>query len=142
METLIRLATAHAKARLSAKVEESDAREAEMIMRFALYKEVPKRHRRKKRKLNHGGAVRKGSESGDEDDEDSQDEDEENEGTQRMNAPLAPAPQEPQDPIWGDESQDTDMVDNAPAESEEMRKSTRCVALLYFPCKIAAQLNS
>ncbi|KAJ3933024.1 MAG: MCM2/3/5 family-domain-containing protein [Lentinula lateritia] len=125
LETLIRLATAHAKARLSAKVEESDAREAEMIMRFALYKEVPKRHRRKKRKLNHGGAVRKGSESGDEDDEDSQDEDEENEGTQRMNAPLAPAPQEPQDPIWGDESQDTDMVDNAPAESEEMRKSTR-----------------
>ncbi|KAJ4476585.1 MCM2/3/5 family-domain-containing protein [Lentinula aciculospora] len=128
LETLIRLATAHAKARLSAKVEESDAKEAETIMRFALFKEVPKRrHRRKKRKLNHGGAVRKGTESGD-DEEDSDEEEEEPESPQRMDAPAraaAPPDREPQDPIWGDQSQDVDMMDNAPAQSEEVRKNNR-----------------
>ena len=51
LETLIRLATAHAKARLSATVEELDAEAAEGILRYALFKEVVrprkagKRHR-------------------------------------------------------------------------------------------------
>ena len=40
LETLIRLATAHAKSRLSSKVEERDAEAAEEILRFALFKEV------------------------------------------------------------------------------------------------------
>ncbi|KAE9401976.1 ATP dependent DNA helicase [Gymnopus androsaceus JB14] len=125
LETLIRLATAHAKARLSAKVEESDAKEAETIMRFALFKEVPKRQRRKKRKLNHGAAAaRKGSESGDEDEEES--EEEEEDPPQRMS---------PQDPIWGDQSQDVDMADDAPAdESDEVRKNNR---LKSFRTKIS-----
>ncbi|OBT51629.1 hypothetical protein VE04_08113 [Pseudogymnoascus sp. 24MN13] len=39
LETLIRLATAHAKARLSPIVEERDALAAEAILRFALFKE-------------------------------------------------------------------------------------------------------
>ncbi|TFY80190.1 hypothetical protein EWM64_g3829, partial [Hericium alpestre] len=39
LETLIRLATAHAKARLSPKVEDADAKVAEDIMRFALFRE-------------------------------------------------------------------------------------------------------
>ncbi|KAF5384042.1 hypothetical protein D9757_006986 [Collybiopsis confluens] len=130
LETLIRLATAHAKARLSAKVEESDAREAEMIIRFALFKEVPKRQRRKKRKLNHGGAARKGSESGDDDEEESDgEEDEDEEAPQRMDAPAsAPAPaapRPPEDPIWGDQSQDVDMVDGAPADSDGSGKIAR-----------------
>ncbi|KAJ3718462.1 ATP dependent DNA helicase [Lentinula raphanica] len=130
LETLIRLATAHAKARLSAKVEESDAQEAEMIMRFALFKEVPKRQRRKKRKLNHGGAARKGSESGDEEEEDSDEEDEENEAPQRMSVPpaAAPARRQPEDPIWGDQSQDIDMPQDAPEESDETRKTNRTKA--------------
>ncbi|TFL06362.1 ATP dependent DNA helicase [Pterulicium gracile] len=79
LETLIRLATAHAKSRLSAKVELADALEAEVIIRFALFKEVPKRtQRRKKRKLNTGGARARGDEdeSGTEDGE-GDDEDEE-----------------------------------------------------------------
>ncbi|CAD6577009.1 MAG: MCM DNA helicase complex subunit [Tremellales sp. Tagirdzhanova-0007] len=54
LETLIRLATAHAKARLSANVDERDALAAEEILRFALFKEVLKPERRKKRKLNNG----------------------------------------------------------------------------------------
>jgi DNA replication licensing factor MCM3 len=40
LETLIRLSTAHAKARLSSRVEERDTQVAESILRFALFKEV------------------------------------------------------------------------------------------------------
>lgn len=51
LETLIRLSTAHAKSRLSSRVEEKDAREAEAILRFALFKEVVEDERRKRRKM-------------------------------------------------------------------------------------------
>lgn len=51
LETLIRLATAHAKARLSNRVEERDAQAAESILRFALFKEVVEDERRKRRKV-------------------------------------------------------------------------------------------
>jgi DNA replication licensing factor MCM3 len=50
LETLIRLATAHAKARLSQRVEEKDAHAAEAILRFALFKEVVEDDRKKRRK--------------------------------------------------------------------------------------------
>ncbi|KAH8700451.1 putative DNA replication licensing factor Mcm3 [Talaromyces proteolyticus] len=50
LETLIRLSTAHAKARLSSRVEEKDAKEAEAILRFALFKEIVEDGRRKRRK--------------------------------------------------------------------------------------------
>ncbi|KAJ7630534.1 MCM2/3/5 family-domain-containing protein [Roridomyces roridus] len=122
LETLIRLATAHAKARLSQNVDEADAREAEAIMRFALFKEVPKRERRKKRKLNTGAGVAR-----DEDDSDDES-DEELEAPARMSMPppppqgkkgtptpepqLAPAPAPAaatQDEIWGENSQDVTM---------------------------------
>ncbi|KAF8078335.1 MCM2/3/5 family-domain-containing protein [Lyophyllum atratum] len=112
LETLIRLATAHAKARLSTKVEEADAKQAEEIMRFALFKEVPKRQRRKKRKLNDGGAARKG-EHGEGSDEDTDGSDEEMDTpVERMtsaNARPAPHKQPVQDPVWGDETQDMQM---------------------------------
>ena len=56
LETLIRLSTAHAKARLSSKVEYDDAVAAEEILRFALFKEILKREKKqhKRRKLNDG----------------------------------------------------------------------------------------
>ncbi|KAG6866886.1 hypothetical protein C0991_008823 [Blastosporella zonata] len=115
LETLIRLATAHAKARLSPKVEEADAKQAEEIMRFALFKEVPKRQRRKKRKLNDGGAARKG-EDRDGFDEGSDDSDEDMDTpVDRMTIPPPNARSPPhnpppvQDPVWGDESQDVQM---------------------------------
>ena len=115
LETLIRLATAHAKARLSSKVEEADAKQAEEIMRFALFKEVPKRQRRKKRKLNDGGAARK-REDQEESDEDSEGSDDETTPpVERMTipppAPAKPSPPlpHPHDPIWGDDSQGSQM---------------------------------
>lgn len=56
LETLIRLATAHAKARLSHRVEERDAEAAESILRFALFKEVVEDDRRKKRRTTRAPA--------------------------------------------------------------------------------------
>uniref|UniRef100_A0A060TCY3 DNA replication licensing factor MCM3 n=1 Tax=Blastobotrys adeninivorans TaxID=409370 RepID=A0A060TCY3_BLAAD len=50
LETLIRLATAHAKARLSREVTEEDARVAEELLRFALFKEVYNETVRQKRR--------------------------------------------------------------------------------------------
>ncbi|KAG7191968.1 MCM DNA helicase complex subunit [Scheffersomyces spartinae] len=49
LETLIRLATAHAKVRLSKSVELQDAKVAEEMLRFALFKEMQKKKRRTKR---------------------------------------------------------------------------------------------
>ncbi|VVT57419.1 uncharacterized protein SAPINGB_P005686 [Magnusiomyces paraingens] len=50
LETLIRLSTAHAKSRLSSRVEEKDVEVAEELLRFALFKDVSKRkHKRQKR---------------------------------------------------------------------------------------------
>ncbi|KAJ5601299.1 hypothetical protein N7510_010833 [Penicillium lagena] len=51
LETLIRLSTAHAKARLSSRVDEKDAKSAEAILRFAMFKEVLEDERRKRRKV-------------------------------------------------------------------------------------------
>ena len=69
LETLIRLATAHAKARLSHRVEERDAEAAESILRFALFKEVVEEDRRKKRRTNRAmTSDDEGSSSSDDDD--------------------------------------------------------------------------
>jgi DNA replication licensing factor MCM3 len=114
LETLIRLSTAHAKARLSTKVQQRDAMAAEEIMRFALYKEVLKRQRRKKRKLNNGGAsgARVDDEEGTEEETDGEEDEDEMEVPERMSVPPAKGKdltQPSQDPIWGDDSQDLPM---------------------------------
>ena len=54
METLIRLSTAHAKARLSNKVEEIDAECAKELLQYALFKEVIERKRKPKRRRTEG----------------------------------------------------------------------------------------
>ncbi|KAL5386353.1 hypothetical protein PMIN06_009642 [Paraphaeosphaeria minitans] len=51
LETLIRLSTAHAKARLSKRVEQKDATIAEQILRFALFKEIVEDDRKKRRRV-------------------------------------------------------------------------------------------
>ncbi|KAJ3416784.1 MCM DNA helicase complex subunit [Chytridiales sp. JEL 0842] len=48
LETMIRLSTAHAKARLSNRVEKSDTEVARRILEFALYQKVEKKNRNKK----------------------------------------------------------------------------------------------
>jgi DNA replication licensing factor MCM3 len=114
LETLIRLATAHAKARLSPKVEERDASAAEDILRYALFKDVVKRQRRKKRKLNHGAASGHRDEDGEEgSDEDDENSEEEEVPPERMAVPVPAAVKTAkaitdgaargisQDPIWG-----------------------------------------
>ncbi|KAJ3282409.1 MCM DNA helicase complex subunit [Borealophlyctis nickersoniae] len=55
LETLIRLSTAHAKARLSQRVDEIDGEVAVEILKFALYKEVDQKKKRKKARVNRGG---------------------------------------------------------------------------------------
>ena len=92
LETLIRLATAHAKARLSPKVQERDAQVAEEILRWALYKEVVKRKKHtKKRKLNTGAAIAQQDNDSDED-EDAEGSDEDEEETQTERMPDVPKP--------------------------------------------------
>lgn len=89
LETLIRLSTAHAKARLSQLVEERDAEAAEEILRFALFKEVVKAaSKSKRRKMRRSESD---SESEDEDDEQasSDDEDEAERGPKRMEMPAS-----------------------------------------------------
>ena len=51
METLIRLSTAHAKARLHDKVEEKDAKAAAEVLRVAMFKEVIRKTKTKRRKM-------------------------------------------------------------------------------------------
>ena len=75
LETLIRLATGHAKARLSQTVDEIDAQAAEEILRFALFKEVIKNRKssketKKRRKLNTGSGAKPSDDSEMDEDED------------------------------------------------------------------------
>ncbi|KAI0600945.1 MCM2/3/5 family-domain-containing protein [Biscogniauxia sp. FL1348] len=70
LETIIRLATAHAKSRLSSRVEERDAAAAEAILRFALFKEVVEDESRKKRRRTQQIASESSSEESSDDDDD------------------------------------------------------------------------
>ncbi|KAL7805495.1 MCM domain-containing protein [Trichoderma gracile] len=75
LETIIRLATAHAKSRLSSRVEERDAIAAEGILRFALFKEIVEdSSRRKRRRTQAAGLVSSSDESGEDDSDDEGDE--------------------------------------------------------------------
>ncbi|KAL8865921.1 MAG: hypothetical protein Q9174_006610 [Haloplaca sp. 1 TL-2023] len=73
LETLIRLATAHAKARLSHRVEEKDAEAAEAILRFALFKEVVEDERKKRRKVSRANVSSDEASSSDDSDDDNDD---------------------------------------------------------------------
>ncbi|KAL6858503.1 MCM domain-containing protein [Trichoderma novae-zelandiae] len=75
LETIIRLATAHAKSRLSSRVEERDAIAAESILRFALFKEIVEdTSRRKRRRTQAAGLASSSDESGEDDSGDEGDE--------------------------------------------------------------------
>lgn len=69
LETLIRLSTAHAKSRLSSRVEKSDAIAAEAILKFALFRELAVKENENKRNKRRrtGGAASSDDSEGDSD---------------------------------------------------------------------------
>jgi DNA replication licensing factor MCM3 len=75
LETLIRLATAHAKARLSSTVDEKDAGEAEKILKFALFKEMPEKEDGRNKRRRTGNATVLSSDSSGEGSDDNDDSD-------------------------------------------------------------------
>ncbi|KAI8454097.1 minichromosome maintenance protein 3 [Phakopsora pachyrhizi] len=83
LETLIRLATAHAKARLSETVSVADAHGAEAILRFALFKEVLKTKKSggaKRRKKNNPKSSKVGDSTSEEEDGESNESEVDGEG--------------------------------------------------------------
>lgn len=89
LETLIRLASAHAKARLSNRVEEKDAKVAEGVLRFALFKEVVEDERRKNKRARRED-VDAMSTDGDSDDSDEDDYDAATAGASRRASTRTP----------------------------------------------------
>ncbi|OSS52431.1 hypothetical protein B5807_02836 [Epicoccum nigrum] len=90
LETLIRLSTAHAKSRLSKRVEKKDAEIAESILRFALFKEVVEDDRRKRRRTVRDPDAMS-TDEGESDDDDNEDGDEQETTTQRTGGPSTRA---------------------------------------------------
>ena len=91
LETLIRLSTAHAKARLSGRVEEDDAVAAEEILKFALFREVAVKEDRRKRRRTTQGDVNMDSSEEDGSGDDSEDDDDDD-GAYRGSRPNKTAP--------------------------------------------------
>lgn len=72
LETLIRLSTAHAKVRLSKTIEVKDAKVAEELLRYALFKEIAKKGKPKRRRIALYGDEEREVEDDDESDSDSE----------------------------------------------------------------------
>jgi DNA replication licensing factor MCM3 len=97
LETLIRLATAHAKARLSSTVDEKDADEAEKILKFALFKEMPEKEdsRNKRRRTGNTTVVSSDSSGEGSDDSDDSDDDSDSGHHGRTSGLSRPTPGRP-----------------------------------------------
>ncbi|XP_014249456.1 DNA replication licensing factor MCM3 isoform X2 [Cimex lectularius] len=77
LETLIRLATAHAKARLASTVELQDAEAAIELVQFAYFKKVLEKEKKRRRQ-----AKKDSRESGDDDDDDDDEDDDDHDNTE------------------------------------------------------------
>ncbi|KAJ3210439.1 MCM DNA helicase complex subunit [Dinochytrium kinnereticum] len=69
LETLIRISSAHAKLRLSSRVEKEDTDAATAILEFALYQKVDKKKRNKRLKVDGADGSDEGEDSDDSDDD-------------------------------------------------------------------------
>lgn len=96
LETLIRLATAHAKARLSRKVEMQDAEVAIELIQFAIFKKVLQKPKRRK----------------EHDDESDEDEDEETEKMDTGDEPPTPSRRSKRKRVDTPEKDSEDVHDN------------------------------
>ncbi|KAG1050651.1 hypothetical protein G6F43_007092 [Rhizopus delemar] len=103
LETLIRLSTAHAKARLSETVDDKDAKAAAEVLRFAMFQEVIKAKKNKRRRVVES------------DDESEEDESEEEEASEE------PTAMEEDDEM---RENDSTAVDNAMDEDMETESIT------------------
>ncbi|KAF9881402.1 hypothetical protein CkaCkLH20_01552 [Colletotrichum karsti] len=133
LETLIRLATAHAKSRLSRTVEERDALAAEAILRFAMFKEVVEdESRKKRRKTQTTDFASSSDESSDEDDDDSNYRSTTNRtpasrttrSTRGVARPRATASNHSVANGVSDDGEDSDEEQPAPAGSEDTHDAT------------------
>ncbi|KAJ3227821.1 MCM DNA helicase complex subunit [Clydaea vesicula] len=91
LETLIRLSTAHAKCRLSEKVEESDVEVALEVLEYALYKEVKMKPRKmKKPKVDKDHALSDDTDDGDSSNEEfEEDSSSKNQSLKKENASIS-----------------------------------------------------
>jgi DNA replication licensing factor MCM3 len=131
LETLIRLASAHAKARLSNRVEEKDAKVAEGVLRFALFKEVVEDERRKNKRARRED-VDAMSTDGDSDDSDEDDDDAATAGASRRTGTRTPGRSTrgtantaaPADDNIPDDEDDEDLYNATPSTRRTQRTTT------------------
>ena len=133
LETLIRLSTAHAKARLSHKVEERDAVAAESILRFALFKEVVEDERKKRRKVSHADAMSEDESSSSSSDEDGDEAPRRNRTTPRRTTrhngiARAGGTAATRDEDRGDSEGDEDLYTSSPRMNGQSTQSQMSVA--------------
>ena len=128
LETLIRLATAHAKSRLSSRVDDRDALAAETILRFALFKEVVEDDSRKKRRktqLIESDSSGEGESS--DDDADAADGNYRASGPSRGSGRRQPRREPPQNNASANDAAESDDTgeDNAGSEPQSTQKELR-----------------
>ncbi|KAM0712264.1 hypothetical protein Q7P37_011358 [Cladosporium fusiforme] len=129
LETLIRLASAHAKARLSNRVEEKDAKVAEGVLRFALFKEVVEDERRKKKRARREeDAMSTDDESGSSDEDEDDDDAAATAGASRRTATRTPGRSTRANPATGDEDaedgEDEELYTATPSARRTQRTGT------------------
>ncbi|KAF9188128.1 MCM DNA helicase complex subunit [Haplosporangium sp. Z 767] len=129
LETLIRIATAHAKARLSNFVHDQDAEAAIDILKFALFKEAPKKKSRSKRARLDRSMMESDSDESDDDDDEQPSGRQSINGSRRMSARVPSQTStlsKGKAPARGYQDQDVEMMDvDGEHEIEEELSATR-----------------
>ncbi|XP_053657750.1 DNA replication licensing factor Mcm3 [Anopheles marshallii] len=113
LETLIRLSTAHAKARMSRSVAEQDAQAAIELIQFAYFKKVLEKEKKKRRR-----AEADDSQDEAEEDEEEIQEEPRSQGTRRSKRTRT------EHPVDGDDSDHEDLLTSPPDRGDLTRRTT------------------